>query len=763
MRFCTRCGAEVSEGQRFCKKCGNEIRPKDNEKDGGPRSEDVMPTGDERVEEPGDEKTVRLVGEMVRAETDASDASFRQLADTGGADAPSVVSGADAMAEDAVSEPPKRRKRTAAIVGIAVAVVLGLGASVTLWLLGRLPIPSPLAESSESAELVVVSRTSRIVPKSASGETPSHYYVRVRRAVDDNGKDVDVSSLPDLEVEGGEGFTPYQVISDLPNGTYTFEIYDGDQVFTLPPVEIDDADDALPDDITIQMQPAQGTKAPQHSGGEEPKTTDELFLAKIEELEKEYGAPEVKVQPYGEQYLSYASGLAYAGLFDFGDGIERLVTLCLDQEAQVEWNHADYLIQVWEYDEKEEGKLVCVLNRADVSFAATGWSGSFSINPVSKGALLYLWADVTDGGELGKNIELYFGLQDGGSFGLIHELSQEYVTRGDGDDFIYQVDGAEVSADTSISVRREMERGLDPDASQSMYPQIIFSNEDEARSAKFVNAAEMLTGSFYYPGDLVERVADTKRALQERIDEENDDPSTPADSSQYASNDVTVTVCDEDVTYPTYNSGTTSDGTSTETWTYVQISGPGVEDDVASSINAALKREFEEAKRQSQAWSFESGGGGQCLSYRSLVTCSRAGVACVRVQRYCTGWGPHGWMEITDHVFDLKTGGEILPFGIVGLSEDEAKQRAVDCIVDYVLLHPGAMPYESEAEARLDAEELVEDAQFFLNDDGLAVYLPEYTMGYTYQQGVKEILVWAFDDPSLIGTDVHGFYSERVL
>lgn len=763
MRFCTRCGAEVSEGQRFCKRCGNEIKPKGNEKDEGLRPENVMPTGDECAEEPGDEMTVRLAEEAVRAETDATDAPFRQPTDTGGADVPSIVNGADAMTEDAASEPPKHRKRTAAIVGIAVAVVLGLGSGVTLWLLGCLPIPSPLAESSESADMVAVSRTSRIVPKSASGETPSHYYVRVRQAIDDNGKDIDVSSLSELEVEDGEGFTPNQVISDLPDGTYTFEVDDGDQVFLLPPVEIDDADDAQPDDITIQMQPDQGADAPQHAGDEEPKTADELFLAKIEELEEEYGTPEVKVQPYGEQYLSYASGLAYAGLFDFGDGTERLVTLCLNQEAQVEWNHADYLIQVWEYDEKEEGKLACVLNRADVSFATAGWSGSFSINPVSKGVLLYLWADVTDGGELGKNIELYFGLQDGGSFGLIHEFSQEYVTRGDDDDFIYHLDGAEVSADDSFSIRREMERGLDPDASQSMYPQIIFSNEDEARSAKFVNAAEMLTGSFYYPGDLVELVSETKRTLQERIDGEAGDPSAPADSSQYVPNDVTVTVRDEDVTYPTYSSGATSDGTSTETWTYVQISGPDVEDDVASSINAALKQEFEEAKRQSQAWSFETGDGGQCLSYRSFVTFSRAGVTCVRVQRYCTGWGPHGWMQITDHVFDLRTGGEISPFGIVGLSEDEAKQRAVDCIVDYVLLHPGAMPYESEAEARSDAEELVEDAQFFLNDDGLAVYLPEYSMGYTYQQGVKEILVWAFDDQSLIGTDVHGLYSEQTL
>lgn len=763
MRFCTRCGAEVAEGQRFCRRCGNELRPKVDEKGEGLRPEDVMPAGDECAEEPGDEMTVRFAEEAVRAKTDATDAPFRQLTDAGGgADMRSVASGADATAEDAASEPPKRWKHTAAIVGIAVAVVLGLGVGVTLWLLGRLPVPSPLVELSESADMVAVSRTSRVVPKSASGETPSHYYVRVRRAIDDNGKDIDVSSLSELEVEDGEGFTPNQIISDLPDGTYTFEIDDGDQVFTLPPVEIDDTDGSLPDNITIQMQPDQGTEAPQHAGDEEPKTTDELFLDKIGELEKEYGAPEVKVQPYGEQYLSYASGLAYAGLFDFGDGAERLVTLCLSQEAQVEWNHADYLIQVWEYDEKE-GKLVCVLNKADVSFAAAGWSGSFSINPVSRGPLLYLWADATDGGELGKNIELYFGLQDGGSFGLIHEFSQECVTYGDGDEFTYHVDGTEVSADASFSIKREMERGLDPDASQSMYPQAIFSNEDEARSAKFVNATEMLTGSFYYPGDLVELVAETKRTLQKRIDGEADGSSALADLSQCASNDVTVTVRDEDVTYPTYNSGATSDGTSTETWTYVQMSGPDVGDDIASSINAALKQEFEEAKSQSQTWSFETGSSGQCLSYRSFVTFSRAGVTCVRVQKYCTGWGPHGWMEITDHVFDLRTGGEISPFGIVGLSEDEAKQRAVDCIVDYVLLHPGAMPYESEAEARSDAEELVKDAQFFLNDDGLAVYLPEYAMGYTYQQGVKEILVWAFDDQSLIGTDVHGLYSERTL
>lgn len=716
------------------------------------------------------------VGGPAQPEQDTTEALHEQTSPFGGA----PMFGSHANAEDATTAvpvgdsegagvstapntPKRRRRKVAVIAGACVALVLGVGAA--LWLQGYLPVPSPLAAPSGHSDTVTVSRTSRIIPRSVSGETPSHYYVRVRRAVDSNGNEIDVSSLPELEVEGDGGFVPETIISDLPDGTYTFEIDDGNEPFDLPPVDITNepegqGEQGRDEGVTIQATPEQETEGDsQEAGDEKPKTADELFLDKINELEDEYGEAEVKVQQNRKLYLSYLSGLAYAELVDFGDGAERLVTMYLDKGTEDDPYRATYTLQVWEHNE-ETHELDCVVGEDGDSLPQNG-PNVCSLIPSKNGLLLHAMynADWTDAEP--KVTYHYYGLLDDGSLGLVHEFVTDYGTPGPVAG--RYVDGKAVTDEEERAVREEMGFTYEPDMTQTMYATYEFTAEETARAGTYPdNDDEHLLAGYFYPGDLVELVAQTKQLLQDRIDGKDNTAPASSDASRYAPNDVAVTVREEDVAYPTYNSGATSDGTNTAKWSYVELSGSDVPDDVASSINATLKQDFEAAKQRAQAWNFDAGDTGQCTSYRSFVTCARAGVVCVRVQKYCTAWGPHGWTEITDYLFDLETGKEVTPFDAVGLTEDDAKQRAIDCIMDYVTEHPGSMPYASEVEARADAEELVGDTQFTLNSDGLTVYLPEYAMGYSYQEGVKEIVVWAFDDPDLVGTDVHQKYSEKI-
>lgn len=83
-----------------------------------------------------------------------------------------------------------------------------------------------------------------------------------------------------------------------------------------------------------------------------------LFLWKLEELECEYGRPGYTSQGNsGDSWrAAYATGVCFADILDFGDGVERLVTLHLnmttDKRPMDFWpDGEDYTFDVWEYDE----------------------------------------------------------------------------------------------------------------------------------------------------------------------------------------------------------------------------------------------------------------------------------------------------------------------------------------------------------------------------------------------------------------------------
>ncbi len=201
-----------------------------------------------------------------------------------------------------------------------------------------------------------------IVPEGLSGERLASYVVRVKQADDLDGAALDITDMPRLSIEGTDGFA-LESLGDLAEGTYLLcvESAEGDS-FDLPPLVLDasQASDA-PEELLVTA-PDGATSA----DGLARAGKYACFSDVLENVVATYGdATLVSMWVDDNLYLGWAAGASYAGLVDFGDGIERLVVaFCTDSElasARVVENTggdasdygpqcADYTIEVWEYD-----------------------------------------------------------------------------------------------------------------------------------------------------------------------------------------------------------------------------------------------------------------------------------------------------------------------------------------------------------------------------------------------------------------------------
>ena len=247
---------------------------------------------------------------------------------------------------------------------------------------------------------------------------------------------------------------------------------------------------------------------------------------------------------------------------------------------------------------------------------------------------------------------------------------------------------------------------------------------------------------------MVQQVYDTMEALQDGLSGEQ---STQDDEE---ATEVAVEEVTETVEVPTFTTGyDKSDGVDQATWGYLVLTD-GASDEVMSKINEALRKEYEDVKQETVSLKSFTGDSGECTSYRSLLTCNRDGLLGTYTEQYRTNWGPHGWTKASGHIFDLSTGEELEPWEVAGMSESELDDTAVEVIVSYAMDNPGLTAYASEEEARSDARGILENCEYLLTNDGIVVSLPEYSMRYSYAEGSLKIVIWAFDDPSLVGTNV---------
>lgn len=108
-------------------------------------------------------------------------------------------------------------------------------------------------------------------------------------------------------------------------------------------------------------------------------------------------------------------------------------------------------------------------------------------------------------------------------------------------------------------------------------------------------------------------------------------------------------------------------------------------------------------------------------------------------------------------VFDLETGDEVDAWEVAGITKDELDAAAVDAVAAYVRANPSMAGYDSDEELRAAAQQVVDEAVYFVTDEGVTVFLPEYAMGYSFADGAKELVAVPFGDAE-VGSDVSSKY-----
>ena len=181
-----------------------------------------------------------------------------------------------------------------------------------------------------------------------------------------------------------------------------------------------------------------------------PRDAYAAYASKLGEIMEKHGRPGI-APAYGGQF-SYATGLAYADLMDFGDGDYRLVACYLDMDNCKKPDEPgsypeDYCVEVWQYS---EGNL------------ELAYSGTAQLDGQNTycGAVTYNVHDSRDyivtrsgfyAGPSGGITQYAYGLDDSGKFGLITELTNNYSAP----DSEYALNGVAVSDAEGEAVARE--------------------------------------------------------------------------------------------------------------------------------------------------------------------------------------------------------------------------------------------------------------------------------------------------------------------
>lgn len=652
--------------------------------------------------------------------------------------------------EQPAPAPAPRRGGRVAVIACAVVAAVAVIAIAAFVLLGGMAA-GDVSAAFGSTEPVAAARTTRIVPRASDGTPLTHYIVRLVQATDEDGARIDVSSVSPIEVSGEDGFQLADLLpDDLPDGTYHM-VLDGDDSSTqaLPPIDLgDDGEDGVDGDtIYIDGNP----EAPVDRAAQ-------LFLDKIEELQAAHGEGTIVSSTAYGTTTCYISGVAYAELVDFGDGADRLVVAYIDEDGgDYDPTHTffagTYTLEVWEYDEDVDTLDLAFSGKASGrgEGASAFWPGFAFIEYVrdpDTGRTCLCLRSVSD--SMGSERRDYYGLLDDGSFGAVASVSvtADYSDTG-GWQMVYAVDGEPCDEEAYRAALSERE----------VTDVVLLANGGDGEDAALNGLGSYFADETVDPdrvttvASAAQIVANTVDLLRGRIGAAGTADGASAPVTSVSAQEVT-----EAVTVPTfYTSPSVSDGTERYTWGYLELTAEGSgSGEVVDALNERFKAAYEDQQDETATWSMDTGVS-ECISYRQSMTYCADGVAATRVQRERTGWGPHGWMEMESAVFDLEAGDELDAWEVAGITKDELDAAAVDAIAAYVRANPSMAGYDSDEELRAAAQQVVDEAVYFVTDEGVTVFLPEYAMGYSFADGAKELVAVPFGDAE-VGSDVSSKY-----
>ena len=183
------------------------------------------------------------------------------------------------------------------------------------------------------------------------------------------------------------------------------------------------------------------------------------YLEKVRELEGVYGTGGTRSVTRGTWRGKWAYGLCYVGLVNFGDGVERMVTVTNVENGSRDYPSLleAYEVTVWDYSEQSDEAVA--IWRGSSSYGS-GYSLDITTSP--DGARRYIDRIVP------VPNYTFIGLRGDGSFGVVHVVDSSYDSSVG--DFVNLVDGNSVSIQEYWNVLGSMgELTLDRPANRVTY------------------------------------------------------------------------------------------------------------------------------------------------------------------------------------------------------------------------------------------------------------------------------------------------------
>ncbi len=695
MTVCRSCGKELSDEARFCTHCGAPVYP----------AVQSTPTPDPAVQ------STPTPDEAPPAVTVPSEA----------APAPAAPSAPEAT-------PAPRSKAPLLIVLGALALVAVIAGAA--FLLRGAPATATALHYGQRAA-ATVAPTALIVPSNAQGEPLERYVVTVRDARDAQGEPVEAAAGRLLEAEGADGFSMDELFdSDCPDGTYWIEVEDEDgTVWPLPPVVVTPEG---PDD-TVHVEPETEADA----------GADAAFLDKIHELVEEHGEPSITAteieSPGGVSWVSGVGGLAYAELIDFGDGVERLVTAYPSATGLGSLVAADgsstCTVEVWEYDE-ETSTVVAACDPFECNKVDRGGNviADVELSVVDAGDMRYLLVEHYIGnGGMFDTVQV-FGVDEEGAFGeLCHATGFTYDSASGKNAF--STEGPMDAAEFSALFRT---RGWDDPKLPAValsWEGYVYTREEALQGTKgSIGENEML--EIRTPANIISCTKSTIAELEYRCE-----------TGGAIGSRVAFSISTDGITFAhdTYGSGADEpDGTAEATFTYVQVSCDAPVS-AAETLSEQFKARAEETAKRSETWSFDEADGVMPIAYDQTCTYAKDGVLGIEINRYDTGWGPHGMAMVTGEIYDVATGRELSPWDVAGMTRREFIDEALDAVRANERTRPAPLDSLLEAEMRSEVIDIINNHGCLLREDGIYLYIPSYSLGHAYADGAATVQVLAFE------------------
>ena len=192
-------------------------------------------------------------------------------------------------------------------------------------------------------------------------------------------------------------------------------------------------------------------------------------------------------------------------------------------------------------------------------------------------------------------------------------------------------------------------------------------------------------------------------------------------------------------------------------WTYPQLTCT-VESEIVDALNQKIADWVQERIDNNDGWSYDTSEDPFTELYQVAVTYLEDGVVSLRVEAQETYFGVHGWSSVTGVTYNLETGERV---SVETIDDDlptyRKQELATAAIEAYLESNPSDL-YETEDLADT-IEAIVENQnRYYIAAEGIVVITLDYELG-SFAFGCHEIVVYAFENESLVGTDVIDTYA----